>query len=135
MIDISRAGAAVALAFCAASLVACASLEREPAAGPDAEATTCTQAEQSTQELTTELAESVVGAGLRTCLDGEETTTVIEPGWVDVVAVDGIPLPASVQLEEVGSPADCTEIAGRRLFLMVDDEWYRARYVECAQDT
>jgi hypothetical protein len=133
MIDISRAGAAVALAFCAASLVACASLEQEPAAGPDADPTTCAQAEQSTQELTTELAKSVVGVELRTCLDGEETTTVVESEWVDLVAVDGVTLPTKVQLEEVGFPADCEEIDGRRMYLLIDDEWYRARYAECSQ--
>jgi hypothetical protein len=137
MVDFRRASAAVVvLACCTASLVACASVGSQPGPGPDSEPTTCTQAEQSTRELTTELAESVVGVELRSCVNGEETITVIESGWADLVAIDGVTLPASVHLYEEGpgTPADCVEI-DRRRFVLIDDEWYRARSVECSTNS
>jgi len=128
----TRVLATLVLACSAVPLAACSlgAPEPEPAPAPAA----CAEAERAAQELTVEVATRVVGEELPACVDGVSTSMVIAEEWADLVAVDGVPLPAVVQLDPIGFPADCAELDGASLTVLIDGEWYRARSVECAQN-
>ena len=93
--------------------------------------------------LTRKIARSVVGRSVAVCglvpaTDSLNRTQFrVTAPWVEVVAVDGIRLPAKVNLQpdrprRLQRTSYCTEEPGGTLHVLVGGRWYAARSVSCA---
>lgn len=114
----------------AASMTGCTG---EPGPAPAPSPVTCpTSADQTEFILAT--AETLIGSETLVCGVREDVPTSLEftTDWAELFAVDGVDLPAHPELVDGQGEWTCVLASGTS-YVLVDDEWYAARPVECSQ--
>lgn len=101
----------------------------------------CPAADADLPQLTQEIAQTLTAEYALMCrLDAGSnmegpTEGTIEGPWADLLATDGLTLPALVTLSpDSQTPADCRAITTRQQYVLVGTDWYQARAVVCHQD-
>lgn len=99
----------------------------------------CPDADAEIGDLTLSTAKSLVGKTVPVCTTSSAGTPqgpvqreIVEP-WDALLSVDGVPLPAPVNLPGGGRPAECRVDTSTHTYLHADGRWLRARTVGCAQ--
>lgn len=99
----------------------------------------CPDSATAVSDLTLMTSASLVGKTVMVCtissngdITGPTQFQMIKP-WDELLAVDGISLPSSVNFPGADWPADCSEDASEQSYLQIDNKWTRIRSIHCGQ--
>ena len=93
-------------------------------------------------DLTLSVAQSIVGKTVPVCATSSDDPNtpgqvLIEKPWENLYSVDGMKLPAKVNLsgsDNASSPlADCDVNPSNTIYIQSDGKWFKARSVGCSQ--